>query len=357
MGREHLRNIALLPDTRVSAILEPDPGMRSRAAVLAPDAEPVNSVHELVNSGIDALVLATPNYQHAEQLLEILAIRPLPTLVEKPLVTKLDEVQRLLELGPHVHQQIWVGMEYRYMPPVAELLRQLRSGMAGDLHMMSIREHRYPFLRKVGNWNRFNRYTGGTLVEKCCHFFDLMRLFAAGEARRVYASMGQNVNHLDEHYEEGIPDIVDNALVLVDFTAGQRASLDLCMFAEGARFEQEISLTGSEARLDCRIPAPWQISGDKSVQPELTYNPRRPGKPVTRTLTLDETLLDAGSHQGATYYEHRAFRRFVLGEQAAEVTLLDGLKAVVLGMAAQHAARLGQVTEISPDGLGFSCPC
>ncbi len=29
-------------------------------------------------------------------------------------------------------------------------------------------------LDAVGDWNRFNRNTGGTMVEKCCHFFDLV---------------------------------------------------------------------------------------------------------------------------------------------------------------------------------------
>ena len=46
-------------------------------------------------------------------------------------------------------------------------------------------EPRFPFLRKVGDWNRFNRNTGGTLVEKCCHFFDLMNLVVPGNPKRV----------------------------------------------------------------------------------------------------------------------------------------------------------------------------
>ncbi len=67
------------------------------------------------------------------------------------------------------------------MPPVAELIREVREGTVGDLKMFAIREHRFPFLPKVGDWNRFSERTGGTLVEKCCHFFDLMRLVAADE--------------------------------------------------------------------------------------------------------------------------------------------------------------------------------
>ena len=50
------------------------------------------------------------------------------------------------------------------------------------------------------NWNRFNVNSGGTLVEKCCHFFDLMRLFTAANPVRVMASGAVDVNHKDEIY-------------------------------------------------------------------------------------------------------------------------------------------------------------
>lgn len=57
------------------------------------------------------------------------------------------------------------------------------------------------FFYKVNNWNRFNVNTGGTLVEKCCHFFDLMRLFAGANPVRVMASGAIDVNHKDEIYD------------------------------------------------------------------------------------------------------------------------------------------------------------
>jgi len=37
-------------------------------------------------------------------------------------------------------------------------------------------------------------------VEKCCHFFDLMRLFAGANPVCVMASGGMDVNHKDEVY-------------------------------------------------------------------------------------------------------------------------------------------------------------
>lgn len=103
---------------------------------------------------------------------------------------------------------VQVGLEYRYIPAVAELLAQLKQNAVGRVRMVAIREHRFPFLVKVNNWNRFNKNTGGTLVEKCCHFFDLMTLIAKSTPVRVLASGAQNVNHLDERYEGKVSTLI-----------------------------------------------------------------------------------------------------------------------------------------------------
>ena len=98
-------------------------------------------------------------------------------------------------------------MEYRYMPPVQKMIQEIDSNKIGKLKMLSIREHRFPFLKKVDDWNRFQINTGGTLVEKCCHFFDLMRLITNSEVTQVYASGDQSVNHLNENNNGKVPDI------------------------------------------------------------------------------------------------------------------------------------------------------
>jgi len=60
---------------------------------------------------------------------------------------------------------LWNALEYRYMPAVAEVLRRTWGGAVGGVIMAALREHRFPFLEKVGGWNRFNCWSGGTLVE------------------------------------------------------------------------------------------------------------------------------------------------------------------------------------------------
>ncbi|MEZ5177594.1 MAG: Gfo/Idh/MocA family oxidoreductase [Acidimicrobiales bacterium] len=82
----------------------------------------------------------------------------------------------------------------------------MRAGTGGPPdHGGHPRAH-FPFLAKVGDWNRFNRNTGGTLVEKCCHFFDLMNQVVDDTPVRVLASGAQDVNHLDEAYDGEVPD-------------------------------------------------------------------------------------------------------------------------------------------------------
>ena len=44
---------------------------------------------------------------------------------------------------------VQVGLEYRYMPPVAMLIEIVKGGKVGPVRMVAIREHRFPFLVKV----------------------------------------------------------------------------------------------------------------------------------------------------------------------------------------------------------------
>ena len=225
---------------------------------------------DLLSSGqVDAVIVASPNHTHIDVLRDVLA-SDVPVLVEKPMCTTVDDCRIVVDMAGRRSAITWVGLEYRYMAPIAALLDVVRSGELGDLKMFSIREHRFPFLVKVDNWNRFSRHTGGTLVEKCCHFFDLMNLAVGARPTRVFASGGQDVNHLDEVYDGERSDILDNAYVIVDYANGVRASLDLCMFAEGGRNEQEIVAVGSQGKAEAALPGDGMVHvgrrADRSVR-------------------------------------------------------------------------------------------
>ena len=124
--------------------------------------------------------------------------------------------------------------------------------------MITIRENRYPFLHKIGQWNRDRNKTGDTLVEKCCHFFDLFRLITGREASlsKVRALAQRGVNYQDEPQIYDTP-IIDAAYVTMPFRSQKRSEpnskqsaaigcLELCMYAEGSRHQEEIIVTGTK---------------------------------------------------------------------------------------------------------------
>ncbi|CAI7933418.1 unnamed protein product [Closterium sp. NIES-54] len=51
-----------------------------------------------------------------------------------------------------------------------------------------------------------------------------------------------------------VSDILDNAYVIVEYKGGGRACLDLCMFAEGSRNEQEICVVGDRGKVEALVP-------------------------------------------------------------------------------------------------------
>jgi myo-inositol 2-dehydrogenase / D-chiro-inositol 1-dehydrogenase len=329
MGQEHIRNLQLLPGAEIVALADPDEAMSGQAAALAGGDVRVFADHkELLSAGgVDALVIASPNHTHHAVLLDALATG-LPILVEKPLCTTVVDCDAVIAAARGRRAPVWVAMEYRYMPPVARLIDEVRRGTIGSLRMLAIREHRFPFLAKVGDWNRFARNTGGTMVEKCCHFFDLMRLIIRAEPVRLYASGGQDVNHLDERYGGERPDIVDNAFVVVDFANGVRACLDLCMFAEASRDQEEIAATGDLGKLECGVPSSRLIVGR-----------REPLELASEIVPVDQALLAAGHHHGSTFYQHQAFQRCIRDGAPPEVSLEDGRMAVAMGAAAERSIR------------------
>ncbi len=354
MGQEHIRNISLLTDATASVIVEPDDGMAARATQIAVEhgmqaPKRLNTIDELIESeAADIAVVASPNDLHFATMQKLLATS-LPVLLEKPASTEVDQAWSLVDQAKGRTAPVWVAMEYRYMPPVARIIEEVQRGTVGAAKMISITEHRFPFLEKVGDWNRFTARTGGTMVEKCCHFFDLMRLITQSEPISIYGSGGMDVNHLGEEYEGKQPDILDNALVVVNFENGMRASLDLCMFAEGSYWQEQISIVGDGGKVEAFVPGPSRFwPGGKERASEIVISPRLDKAPTRQEVHVDEQLLAAGDHHGSTYYQHLKFAELVRSQQGEpEVTLRDGAIAVEMGNAAERSIRERQLVHLT----------
>jgi len=337
MGQEHIRNVVALPGAEVVAVADPhEPSVRAARDAAGAEVPAYPDVESMIAAEqLDVVVVSTPNNTH-RAVLEPLWATSLHLMVEKPLCTTVADCSAVRDAATRHEGIVWIGLEYRYMPPVQRFLEEVAAPGIGRVRTLSIREHRFPFLEKVGDWNRFSINTGGTLVEKCCHFFDLMRLATPGEPVRVMASGAQDVNHLDEHYDAGTPDILDNAFVIVDFDSGARAMLDLSMFAEGAAYEQELVAVGDRGRVGVQLPGFMeQIRGRR---PLLTLGSRGDGWPVEQVeLSADERVVYEGAHHGASYLEHVELCRAIRTGGEAVVGVDDGLWSVAMGAAAHRS--------------------
>ena len=125
---------------------------------------------------IDLLVIASPNFMHTPQLLRW-GKHDITILCEKPVAVSEKQVAALK--AANLNANIWIAMEYRFIPSINKLLQRLPE--VGDIKKCTIRENRYPFLSKIEEWNKDVSKSGDTLVEKCCHFFDLFRLITNQE--------------------------------------------------------------------------------------------------------------------------------------------------------------------------------
>lgn len=340
MGCEHIRNLLAIDDCEVVAFADPHEPSRMNAKKLVGSAVGyVNYCDMLSNEQLDVVVVATPNHSHRAVLEDCLKSR-VHILIEKPLCINVHECREIIELDRQTDfagRVVWVGLEYRFMAPTKRLINEVSSGACGAVKMVAIREHRFPFLQKVDNWNRFSKNTGGTLVEKCCHFFDVMTLLARSKPVTVFASGAQDVNHLDEIYDGVRSDILDNAFVVVDYKNGVRAMLDLSMFAEGSINEQEICVVGDKAKIEAFIN-----------ESKVRIGRRDRGRSgVTEFDVSQPEGTVEGFHGGASFLEHREMQAVIRNGRSSAVTLQDGLMSVAIGQAAHMSIAEKRVISLS----------
>lgn len=270
MGQEHISYICGYSDLRIDYLCDPhEPSLQQSRKILAEFSQ--NHHHEptlfreeadllQVATNIDLLVIASPNYLHTESLTKWAEFEHLTILVEKPVAVNEEQVRILQQVQEHARANIWVAMEYRYIPAVSKLISLLPK--IGEIKMITIRENRYPFLHKIKAWNRDPEKTGDTLVEKCCHFFDLFRLISGREVdlSKIRSMAQRGINYGDETFDHDGKPIIDAAYVVLPFLErdGEREAkaatppvgcLELCMYAEGSRHQEEIIVTGTKVRV------------------------------------------------------------------------------------------------------------
>ena len=203
-------------------------------------------------------------------------------------------------------------------------------------------EYRPPFLDKVEQWNKFNEFSGGTFVEKCCHYFDLINLLADGQPKDVFASGGQAVNFLNFAHEGRKSDIDDHGFAIINYRNGIRANFTLNMFAN--EFYEELVITGEKGRL----VASEKASADKkrqtkaSIMVEVEGHQHYEGSKIGYPPSIEKS-----GHHGATFFEHEALISQLQQKEVDAATPRQGLMAMLVASAAQRSISENNVVSIA----------
>lgn len=111
-------------------------------------------------------------------------------ITEKPLTIDAQKLQRILDKVAETGKAVRVTFNYRYSPVRAKVKEVLASGAIGDVlsvdfHWNLDTSHGADYYRR---WHRNKENSGGLMVHKATHHFDLVNWWLASVPRTVYAS-------------------------------------------------------------------------------------------------------------------------------------------------------------------------
>ncbi|MCA9066072.1 MAG: Gfo/Idh/MocA family oxidoreductase [Planctomycetaceae bacterium] len=328
-GREaHLKNLLRLPNVNVIAASSRSQESLNAARELA--GNHLQTFHDwrdvLKIDSVDAVIISLTNDQHHAAAIAAFEAGK-HVLCEKPLGLTIRECQEIIAASQASGCVLQIGHEMRFQQLYQRMKQLVASDRIGPPQIMWCREYRGPM--RPG-WRSSEALTGGLLLEKNCHHFDLFNWILDAKPVRVAAFGGRNVL-LDR-------ELPDNAQVLVEFEGGRRAVLEICLFAPTGG-DCEIGLVASNGRIDSRNQAlhlEWHV-----------FEPRE-----HHQETVPDSDDEAGFRDAAGRVD-RGIRaeliHFLECCQNGTTPLNDGraaLMTVAVCLAGQESLRRGEVVAI-----------
>lgn len=290
---------------------------------------------------VDGLIICTPNHTHLDVVKEAVKSGK-HILLEKPMATTIEGAREITQIAKNYESVFQIGLQYRHKAIYAEAIQEvLGRKSVGDVKTLNILEHRIPFLDKVKQWNKFLKQSGGTLVEKCCHYFDLLNLLAQSRPVHVYATGSRAVNFVDFEYNDEKSDMIDNCFVTIVYENGIRAGFNLCMFSP--MFYEELTVCGDEGHLKAYETNDYLPAQRPSTHLEVLCGEHKPSKIMTPCYPA--TIQESG-HHGSTYYEHKYFIDSIDGQKSNTATIDEGFWSIVVGVAAEESIKTGRVVHV-----------
>ncbi len=200
---------------------------QGRTQIPAADAKVYKDYHKLLESDVDAVIIATPVFLHPEHFEAAVSAKK-HVYIEKPAAADAAGCKRIMRAadGADRNLNITFGFQARYGPCYRKAKAALDSGAIGPLRMAhghfikgaeDGRRRPAPPPRteeeKIRNWATWRATYGDIIVETYCHGIDVLNWFLGGHALSAYGTGGRtirkdgdNMDHLDVtfHYTGGV---------------------------------------------------------------------------------------------------------------------------------------------------------
>ncbi|WLQ07260.1 Gfo/Idh/MocA family protein [Arthrobacter oryzae] len=153
--------------------------------------DPADLTAFIRDNDIDRVVVTTPDYTHADYIVEGLEAGA-DVVVEKPLTIDAEGCRRITRAVAETDRNVVVTFNYRYSPRNSALKEIIQSGVIGkvtsiDFSWVLDTVHGADYFRR---WHREKKNSGGLLIHKASHHFDLVNWWIDDVPERVFASGG-----------------------------------------------------------------------------------------------------------------------------------------------------------------------
>ena len=148
----------------------------------------------LNNEKLDLLMVGSPNHLHLEHI-KVGLNSGIKIFAEKPIVVDEDQSFELAKLlGEFGHNEVLVGLVLRYSQHARSVRELIKTNVLGNIISIEASEHIMPwhggfFMR---NWRRKEKFSGGFMLEKCCHDLDFYNMIVGCRPIKVASFGGRN---------------------------------------------------------------------------------------------------------------------------------------------------------------------
>jgi len=198
----------------------------------------------LSRADLDGVYIAGPNHLHRDMTLAAFDAG-CHVLCEKPMETTLAKCDEMTAAAERSGKILALGMQMHYWKHYHDIREMIAAGTIGDIVQVWCTEYRGTF-GKTKDWVWEKEKSGGAIVEKNCHHYDIMDLWVGSMPTTVYATGGIAKHHRPHGHRS---EIVDNAWILNDYENGAHGMVGVCFVGGRGKHRREFGIHGTKGKI------------------------------------------------------------------------------------------------------------